>query len=471
MQAGRGFFLLLLLTANIRVLNAAPQQKVEFWLTTPDRSSLLTEQNSTPAFKDSITSPLAIVDVDETHLLQPIDGFGFALTGGSAQLLMQMTPSRRSALLEELFGIGPSSIRVSYLRISVGASDMNDHVYTYDDMPAGQIDLALKFFTLAPDRNDVIPILNQILAINPQLKILATPWTAPSWMKTSDKPKAGHLKPEFYDIYAQYLIKYLSGMKAAGITISKLTIQNEPLNEKNTPSMEMLAEEEAAFLKNSLGPQLQRSHLGTKIILYDHNCDVPEYPLSILADKQAAQYTDGSGFHLYGGQITAMTKVHSLHPEKSLYFTEQMVIDRPGDAKLRIADPVARIVVGAIENWSRNVLLWNLAADPQNGPHTSDGGCPVCEGAITLEQDVVTRNLAYYTIAQISKFVPAGSVHLQSNSSAPSSLAQVAFRTPQGKYVLLVANTDANSQSFDVRSHGKIFSCLLPGGAVATYVW
>jgi glucosylceramidase len=346
---------------------------------------------------------------------------------------------------------------------------MNDHGYSYDDLPKGQTDPNMAKFSLAPDRDDVIPVLKQILAINPKIKILGSPWSAPLWMKTTGAAKGGVLKPEYFAAYATYFVKYIQGMKAEGIPIDAVTIQNEPLNENNTPSMLMLAPEEDDFIKNDLGPAFAKAGIKTKIILYDHNLDHPAYPLSILRDPAANQYIDGTGFHLYGGTVDAMTEVHNVFPNKNLYFTEQMVVNlHDGDA-MKISQPVAKIVIGATRNWSRNVLLWNLAADPQFGPHTSNGGCPVCQGAITIDGNNVTRNLAHYTIAHASKFVPPGSIRIGSNNL--DNLPNVAFKTPQGKEVLLVSNLSESSQTFNVRYHRKAFSAVLSAGAVATYIW
>jgi glucosylceramidase len=258
------------------------------------------------------------------------------------------------------------------------------------------------------------------------------------------------------------------GMKAAGIRIDAITIQNEPLNPKNTPSMVMSAEEQALFIKQHLGPAFAAAKLDAKIILYDHNCDMPEYALSILGDPEAAKFVDGSGFHLYGGKIEAMSKVHDAFPSKNLYFTEQMVIERPARPTLDIANPVARLIIGATRNWSRNVLLWNLAADQNNDPHTNDGGCGICQGAITINGNLVTRNVAYYAVAHASKFVRPGSVRVASNQL--EGLPNVAFKTPQGM-VLIVANRSQNSQSFSVRSHEQSFAAALEAEAVGTFVW
>jgi glucosylceramidase len=438
------------------------------WLSTEDRSSLLAPQPAPLQFTKSDQQAPAI-EVNDQQKYQTMDGFGFALTGGSAQLLMRMDAPRRKALLQELFGTGDRDISVSYLRISIGSSDMNDHAFTYDDLKPGETDPGLKKFDFGPDKTSVIPVLKEIIAINPRIKILGSPWSAPAWMKTNGNLKGGNLKPEYYDTYAQYFVKFIVGMKAAGIRIDAVTPQNEPLNPKNTPSMVVEPTDEAALIAKSLGPAFRKAGIETRIIVFDHNCDRPDYPLTILNDPEARQYVEGAGFHLYEGEITALTKVHEAYPQKNLYFTEQMVVDERGDPRLHIAAPVAGLIVGAPRNWSRNVLLWNLAADPEFKPHTNDGGCPVCEGAITLDGNKVTRNLAYYTVAHAAKFVPPSSVRIQ--SSMPDKLPNVAYETPGGKYVVIVANTSGAAQTFQIRFHGESVVSTLSGGAVATYVW
>ena len=462
------FILLVSFSLSPLALPAQDKGRAELWLTTAGRSSLLAHRPNPLRFEKR-DEKVSVIDVDDKQTYQSMEGFGFALTGGSAQLMMRMSPSSRSALLKELFGQGKDEIGVSYLRVSIGSSDMNDHVFTYDDVPEGQTDPNLSKFNLGPDRDDVIPVLKEILAINPRIKILGSPWTAPSWMKTNDNPKDGNLKPDYYAAYAQYFVKYISAMKAEGITIDAITVQNEPLNGKNTPSMVMQATDQDRFIRENLGPAFRRTGITTKIILYDHNCDVPEYPLTTLNDAPAAQFVDGSGFHLYGGNVDAMTQVHDAHPDKNIYFTEQMVVDRHDDPKLHIASALSRVLVGATRNWSRNVLLWNLAADPQFGPHTDNGGCPVCEGAITLEGNQVTRNIAYYTIAHVSKFVPPGSVRIGSNTL--ESLPNVAFKTPANKIVLIVANPGDVDQTFAIRFHGRSITSTLQSGSVGTFVW
>jgi glucosylceramidase len=450
-------------------LHAQKNASVAVWLTNTDKSALFDLQNPPLRFSKT-ANPGLTIDVDDKQTFQPIDGFGFALTGGSAQHMARMDPAKRASLIQELFGVAGKEIGISYLRVSIGSSDLNDHVFTYDDLPPGQTDPDMAKFSLAEDRADVIPVLKEIFKVNPKIKILGSPWTAPSWMKTNNNPKGGKLKPECYPAYARYFVKYIQGMRAEGIRIDAITVQNEPLNEKNTPSLSMSATEEADFIKNHLGPAFQAARIDTKIVLYDHNCDVPQYAISILADPQAARYVDGSGFHLYGGQIEAMSQVHDAYPRKNLYFTEQMVTgsveSRP---TVNVASPVRRLIVGATRNWSRNVLLWNLAADPQNRPHTDNGGCGTCQGAITIDGSNVTRNVAYYAVAHASKFVRPGSVRIGSNNQ--DALPNVAFKTPGGKKVLIVVNGAQSPQTFNIRYRGSVVATTLKAGSVGTYVW
>jgi glucosylceramidase len=232
--------------------------------------------------------------------------------------------------------------------------------------------------------------------------------------------------------------------------------------------MLMPATEQAAFIKSALGPAFRKAGLKTKIIIYDHNADRPDYPISILDDAEARQYVDGSAFHLYGGKIEALSQVHDAYPDKNLYFTEQWV-GAPGDFKKDIPEHVRKLIIGASRNWSKTVIEWNLASDPAYQPHTDRGGCNQCLGAVTIDGDKVTRNPAYYIIAQAARFVRPGSVRIGSNSD--DSLPNVAFRTPEGKIVLIVLNDGKDPADFTIECRRRRLAERLNAGAVATYVW
>jgi glucosylceramidase len=439
-------------------------QNIEIWLTKGDQSALLQKQTSGPSF-GTATNNYPFVDVDTTAVMQTIDGFGYTLTSGSAEVINTLSPGIKADLLNELFGSSVNSIGVSYLRISIGASDLSSSVYTYDDLPAGDTDVDLDNFSLDPDKDDLIPLLKQILAINPSIKILATPWTPPVWMKDNGNSVGGILKPEYYSVYAQYFVKYIQAMKNEGITIDAITPQNEPLHPGNNPSMYMSAAEQTTFIKSHLGPAFQAASISTKIIVYDHNADQWVYPVTILNDPAAKAFVDGSAFHLYAGNIGDLSQVHNQHPDKHIYFTEQYTASNgsfDGDFRWHMRN----LIIGATRNWSRNVLEWNLANDPSFGPHTP-GGCTTCKGALTIGASI-TRNVAYYIIAQASKFVPPGSVRI---GSGLANTQNVAFKTPSGKKVLIVLNDAAQTISFNIRFNGKWAPASLPAGAAATYIW
>ncbi|MES2777002.1 MAG: glycoside hydrolase family 30 beta sandwich domain-containing protein [Bacteroidota bacterium] len=448
------------------VTDTAAKTDVLFYLTKADQTALFQKQNIGLLFAAG-TAGYPVIDVDTTQIFQSIDGFGYTLTGGSATLINALPAIQKDDLLRDLFQWDSTHIGVSYLRISIGASDLSATTFTYDDVPAGQTDSGLTQFSIDAERTDLIPILKKILAINPSIKIMGSPWSAPVWMKTGGSFKGGSLKPEYYNAYAKYLVKYIQAMKAEGITIDAITPQNEPLHGGNNPSMVMLATEQRDFIKNSLGPAFKNAGLNTKIIAYDHNADKPDYPITIFNDTAAAKYVDGSAFHLYGGTIDALGQVHNAYPNKHVYFTEQWV-GGPANFGSNLSWHVENLIIGATRNWSRNVLEWNLAADPFYNPHTV-GGCTTCLGAITVNGPAVTRNVAYYIIASASKFVRPGSVRIASNNIG--NLVNVAFKNPAGKKILIVLNKGNSSEAFHIRSNGKMVTTQLDGGAVGTYVW
>ena len=441
--------------------------EVDFWLTKPDQSVLLAKQSTILSF-GSNSNNAPNIEVNASQTFQTIDGFGFTLTGGSADVINQLSASKRSALLQELFGSSENSIAISYIRISIGASDLNAFTFSYDDMPEGQTDVNLDNFSLQPDVDGVIAVLQDILAINPNIKILGSPWSPPVWMKDNNSTIGGSLQLQYYSVYAQYFVKYIQQMENLGITIDAITIQNEPLHDGNNPSMLMTAESQTNFIKNNLGPAFSSAGISTKIIAWDHNCDNPQYPITVLSDPLANQYVDGSAFHLYNGDINALSTVHNAFPNKNLYFTEQYTSSSgtfSGDLNWHLKN----VIIGSMRNWSKNALEWNLANNANYGPHT-EGGCTTCKGAITVNSsESYTRNVGFYIIAHASKFVPDGSKRI--NSNITGSLQNVAFLTPTGKKVLIVLNEGNTDELFNIKTNNEWVTTSLGAGAVGTYIW
>lgn len=399
----------------------------EFYQSLPKQKSFFQKIDKPEA---NGSGDLLVVNPDLTF--QTIDGFGLALTGGSAQVMYRLEPVKRAALLQELFGKNGMTV----LRISVGASDLDSTVFSYEDEPGT--------FSLAKSKPDLIPLLKEILAINPAIKIMASPWSAPIWMKDNYSSRGGSLMEKYYVTYAEYLAKYIQEMAKEGIPIWSLTPQNEPLNPGNNPSMYMSALMQGTFVAKALGPVFKKQGIQTKIVIYDHNCDHPEYAIELLNVPEVRKYVNGSAFHLYRGDISAMSQVKRAHPDKDLYFTEQWTSAK-GDFASDFMWHMKNVIIGSVNNHAKAVIEWNLATDPTYGPHTP-GGCSECLGALTIGGQEITRNQSYYIIMQAAKFIPPGSIRI--GISAPLGIQAAAFKRPDGKIVLLVQNEGAKKSIF-----------------------
>ena len=428
-------------------------EAVSVWITTGDNSKLLQQQANVTFAADAGTNPTT-VNIDENATFQGMDGFGFTLTQGSAKVIGGMASTQQNALLNELFSSG--GIGISAIRISIGASDLSESSYSYRD--------GASFSLAGPDLTHLIPMIKKILVINPNIKILATPWSAPRWMKTNGGWIGGSLNVSNYGDYATYFLDYLNAMKAHGINIWAITPQNEPENPYNEPSMLLNANEQVSFINNHLGPKIRGAGYNTKIIGFDHNCDNTSYPTTVA---NGSTYVDGTAFHLYAGDISAMSTVKNA-TNKNVYFTEQFT-SSTGNFGGDLNWHTQNITVGSTRNWSKTVFEWNLANDVNMGPRTP-GGCTTCLGAITVNNSTsFTRNVPYYIIAHLSKFVNPNAVRIGSNISG--SIQNTAFKNPDGSKVLLVGNNGGAASTFKVKWGTQSFTYTLPAGAVATFKW
>ena len=421
---------------------------------------LLSDQFNQLTSKDTVF-------IDEGIQYQKIEGFGYTLTGGSAYLLHQMPLQNRAAILKELFGQGPNDLNINYLRISIGASDLDATVFSYDDLKEGEVDPDLKKMSIAKDQEFLIPILKEIQSIQPNLKLIASPWSPPVWMKDNGKSKGGHLLTKYYETYAQYFVKYIQLMRAEGLQMNAVTIQNEPEHGGNNPSMLMSAAEQTIFIKNHLGPAFKKQGITTEIVIWDHNADNPNYPIQILNDSVAKSFISASAFHLYLGHESALSKLHQAHPDKKIYFTEQWT-GAKGSFEGDFMWHMQHIVIGTMSNWSSMVLEWNLAKDPTYGPHTP-GGCTECLGALTITGSDLKRNVSYYIIGQVAPFLPAGSVRIQTTSSN-TQIQSIGFKRPDGKKVLVALNTGKQAV-FTIDFEQKKYNFTLPEKSASTIVW
>ncbi len=444
----------------------------QVWLTTGTGSKLLSREADVHFDSGIPPATLLRIVVDEGTTYQEMVGFGAAITDASAWLIQnKLAPAQREALLQELFGRNPG-IGLSFTRLTMGASDFSLHQYSYDDMPPGQTDSSLAHFSIDSNRAYLLPVVQRALTINPQLKIMASPWSPPGWMKTTGSLIQGTLRPEAYEPLAEYFRRYIEAYSAEGVPIYAITVQNEPHYEPPTyPGMRLEPPARATFDGQYLGPLFARSGIGTLILDWDHNWDEYQSPLQVLADSAAPRYIAGVAWHCYGGDVSAQTLVHDAHSDKDAYFTECS----GGEWAPNFADNLKwftqTLIIGATRGWAKGVLLWNLALDENHGPHT--GGCGDCRGVVTITSasGAVTRNVEYYALAHASRFVRPGARRIASTSGT-AGLESVAFRnSDDGSKALIVVNTEVQDRAFTVLWGNQSFRYTLPAGAVVTFFW
>jgi len=467
--------LLILVAMNsIGSSSAATRTVVTVVETTSDRQKLLQRQVDIAFEKSEVASPLAI-KVNEGMKYQQMDGFGASLTDSSAWVVWnKLDASQRQELWRELFS-SSDGIGINFLRQPMGASDFSvSGNYSYDDVPAGQTDTEQVHFSIAHDEPYIIPLLKQALSVNPGIKIVALPWSAPAWMKTSGTMNGGNLNTKYFPGLAKYFVKFVQGYQQHGVPIYAISVQNEPLYSTDTYPTEYLpATDEAAFIGAHLGPAMSSAGLEeVKIFGYDHNWNKPEYPEAVLNDAAASRYVAGNAFHCYAGSVDAQSAVRKMFPNKDIWFTECSGITPTSFAK-DLSGQVENLLIGATRNWARSVVLWNIVLDQNSGP--TNGGCMNCRAVVTVDSSKpnpsITRNVEYYVLGHLAKFVGPGAFRIDSNSFDHGSIQDVAFQNPDGSIVLLVMNGGGSSTAFTVQWHEEAFRYSLQAGAVATFRW
>ena len=444
---------------------------VDVWITTGDRTSLLS-QKVDATFDPGAGQGGVRIDVRPDRTFQTIEGFGAAMTDSSAWVFDNLLDTRqRRSLMRTLFS-PDQGIGISYLRVPMGASDFTaSGLYSYNDLPAGQTDPDQLLFSIDHDRQSIIPRLKEAKVFNPALKLMGSPWSAPGWMKTSGSMIGGSLDPQWSASYALYFERFIQGYTAEGLPIDAISLQNEPLFVPgNYPGMGMSASQQTDLIKNHFGPRFAQNGIQTKILAYDHNWDVASYPLEVLDDPVANQYVAGSAFHGYGGNVTAQSAVHDAHPDKGIYFTEFSGGTWSPSFESNLVSFARDLFIGGTRNWTKNVLLWNLALDENGDPH--QGGCFGCRGVVAVDSSsgAVTLNEEFYLLGHASKFILPGAVRI-SSSTQPGTLEAVAFRNPDDSEVLLSVNPSFQTQTLRLVREGEHFTYDVPPRSLATFVW
>jgi len=473
---------------------AAAPPAAHVWVTTPDGAMKLSDRGAVgfrPGGSDALT-----ISVDPTRRYQAMDGFGASITDSSAYVLSRLDGKTRAAAMRRLFSRTDGD-GLSFLRQPMGASDfVAGGFYTYDDIPAGRTDYAMTRFSIAHDRAQILPLLRQALALNPQLKVIGSPWSAPAWMKTNQSLIGGRLidEPRIYVAYARYFVEFVRAYERARVPVYAVTVQNEPQNRNPNgyPGMDLPVAQEAKLIE-ALGPALRAAGLHTKILGYDHNwsehpgdiASTPpgedpetEYPTDLL-NSSAGRWIAGTAFHCYSGDPSRQTALHNAFPDKGIWFTECSGSHGPNDPPAQVFSDTLKwharnLVLGVTRNWGRTVVNWNLALDPAGGPHL--GGCDTCSGVVTVGPgQTVTENAEYYTLGHLARFVRPGAVRIASTSFGTTGwngqIMDAAFRNPDGSTALVVHNENDDPRSFAVAQGGASFAYTLPGGALATFTW
>lgn len=470
---------------------------VTAYVTTADSKSLF--KSSQFNFTDTNVLDSYNVRYDKTALGPEIDGFGLAVTTAACYNLLMMPSEDRTKFLTEMFsptqGVGSSLIRVS-----IGASDFClKEEYTWCDKPG------LENFAVHPeDQNYLFPILKEIYAINPDVKIIASPWSCPKWMKCQmpggnswnysnfnadvkeevdlDSWTGGRLKPSCYDEYAEYFVKWVQTMEKEGFDIFALTMQNEPLNPGNSMSMVMPWKDQKEFVK-VLGPAMEKAGLGdVQLLLYDHNFNYDErggqekYPLNVYADPEAYKWSDGSAWHSYGGSVSELDEIQAAYPEKSIYFTEASIGEWNYNFANCLLNDFSTLFLGTLKRNGRGVTLWNLMLDEKNGPYSpQDGSCKTCFGGVTIKSTdykTITKNSHWFNVAHASAVVKPGARKMQTSGfTFPSGFECQMFLNPDGSIGVLMLNSQSSMQQVIFRNDNFTVKYNVPERSIVSLIW
>ncbi|HZX38968.1 MAG TPA: ricin-type beta-trefoil lectin domain protein [Streptomyces sp.] len=455
---------------------AGEQVNVSLTTTNDDRGRNVTRglQQQTPVnFQPGTGGSGANVTVDENTRFQTFTGGGASFTDTAAWLMKgsgALSQATRDETMKKLFS-PTEGIGLSFVRNPMGGSDLARFGYTYDDVPAGQSDPSLSKFSIAHDLADVLPLTRQAKQLNPSLTTMASPWTAPAWMKDSGQLNGGWLKSEFYGAYANYFVKYLQAYRDQGVPVDYVTAQNEPTCCDSYPSMSWNASGLAYFTKSELLPKLQGAGLATKVMAHDWNWDTYDaYAAQTVNDAAVRSHPNfgGIAWHGYGGDVSKQTEVHNQYPQLDAFQTEHSggtwIAHQQREDMMNIIDYT--------RNWAKSVTKWSLAVDQNRGPH--NGGCGVCDGLITVHNGdgrhgQVDYMIEYYTMGHLTKFVKPGAHRIASTAS--SAVPNVAWRNPDGSKALIAYNDASSAQSITVNWGGQHATYSLPGKTSATFTW
>lgn len=454
-------FLIIAITGITALGNLAQARSdIAVWISTQDGKKQLSREEDLQWQEPCPCDPMVLfIDPDSTF--QTVLGLGASWDHATCENLFKLSEPARNEVVKRI--VDPTEgIGMNLMRLCIGASDfIGEPYYTYDDLPAGEIDPELKRFSIEKDRAYLIPIIKKSMEYNPDLLFFASPWSPPAWMKTSGMLGGGALKTEYYDAWANYLARYIEAYANEGIPIHAITVQNEPEMEHQAyPTTRWTGEEQRDFIRDHLGPLFKTKGIKTLIWCWDHNWNDLGFARTILSDEAAAAFTDGTAFHLYEGKVDAQSTLKTQYPDKEIYFSEGSVFNVAGTST----------IINIFRNWSRSYNAWVTVLDenrkPNRGPHSASSTC------IELKKNLdVAYRPDYYLYGQFMKFVQRGAVRISSGLQEERLFNHLAFHNPDNSIVLIAANVSRKPQSFSVTCDNVIFRAELPARSVGTYVW
>lgn len=472
--------LLLALSACQGAVRPEPEPVAEATVYTTSAGGLRFAESRVPLMRPGTAAAYRVLLNGKSF--QSVDGFGLAITQASCYNLLKMSPADRTAFLTEVFdrehGMGSSLIRVC-----IGGSDFSMDEFTWCDEPG------LEHFAVHPlDEQYLFPVLDEIFAINPDVQIIASPWSAPLWMKVGEDGRtphnqwfAGHLGEAYYQDYAKYFVRWIQEMERRGYPIMAVTLQNEPLNRGNSMSTYMSWQEQSNFIKWAIGPAFAAAGLKTKVLVFDHNYSYDgnsgqqDYPVHIFEDPEAGRYVQGSAWHNYGGNVSVLDGVHARFPDKEIYFTEASIGTWNYSFEDCLINDFRDVFLGTLGRWGKGVTLWNLMLDYQGKPFRPRG-CSTCYGAVSIDAseyslNSVVRNSHYYDVAHCSKVLQPGAVRLGTSGYSAAGLTYQLYRNPDGSYAALILNETGSDALINFVTDNYAVACRIPPRAIQSVTW
>ena len=442
-------------------------------------------------------NPIIRIDANKTY--QTIYGFGGSFTESSAHVLNQLSAAKRREVIDAYFS--SDGAHYSLTRTHFNSCDFSVANYSYTPVPD---DTLLENFSIQEDMDDLVPLIKDaMVAKDASFKIMASPWTAPPWMKDNNAWNAGKLKTEFYATWARFFVKYIQAYQQQGIPIWSVTVENEPMgNGGNWESMHFTPAEMADFIKNHLGPQFSKENIGTLILIYDQNRDhLEEWADAILGDPAAAQYIWGTAIHWYSSTIEwypeTLNRTHDAYPDKPLIQTEGCIDsevphwqdddwywrkeatdwgwdwapaeDKHLHPKYAPVYRYARDLIGTMNSQVSGWIDWNIVLDTQGGPNHANNWA-IAPVIANPDSDQVYYTPLFYIMSHFSKYIRPGAQRI-AVQTAIDDLMILACKNSDGSIIVEILNQNENEIAYKIEIEGKSFDASIPGSALQTVIF